>query len=158
MFSTKDQLLPSTNFIEHHAFAHNVEAVPYTGSISHEVAQSDQSNVAQSQIVPHSMTASHATPGSVQPESQQWAPMSLDYTLAMRPAAAASFRVETKKVFICTYENCNKQYSRKPDLHRHHRGVHLQDQRFKCRVNSCERAIRGFPRRDKRDMHERKMH
>lgn len=69
-----------------------------------------------------------------------------------------SFRVETKQVYICTYGNCNKEYSRKPDLICHYRGAHLNDQRYKCRVPNCERSMRGFSRRDKRDTHERKVH
>lgn len=68
------------------------------------------------------------------------------------------FRVETKQVYICTYDNCNKTYGRKPDLVRHYRGAHLGDDRYKCRMPTCERSMRGFPRRDKRDTHERKMH
>ena len=68
------------------------------------------------------------------------------------------FRVETKRVYICTHTGCNKKYSRMPDLRRHYRGSHLEDRRFNCRALGCERAIRGFPRRDKRDVHEKKMH
>lgn len=72
--------------------------------------------------------------------------------------ADISFRTETKTVYVCTYSDCNKKYSRMPDLRRHYRGSHLEDRRFKCRALGCERAIRGFPRRDKRDIHEKKMH
>jgi hypothetical protein len=67
-------------------------------------------------------------------------------------------RIETKRVYICTHGDCNKKYSRMPDLRRHYRGSHLDDRRFKCRALGCERATRGFPRRDKRDDHEKKMH
>lgn len=73
-------------------------------------------------------------------------------------ASAPAYRIETKKVFICTHQNCDKKYSRLPDLHRHHRGAHLGNQQFKCRKIECGRAIRGFTRRDKRDTHERRMH
>jgi uncharacterized Zn-finger protein len=69
-----------------------------------------------------------------------------------------SFRVETKIVYVCTHENCNKKYSRMPDLRRHYRGAHQDDRRFKCRALGCERAVRGFPRRNKRDIHEQRMH
>ena len=69
-----------------------------------------------------------------------------------------SFRVETKRVYVCTHTGCNKKYSRMPDLRRHYRGSHLDDRPFQCRALGCERAIHGFPRRDKRDVHEKKMH
>jgi hypothetical protein len=69
-----------------------------------------------------------------------------------------SFCTETKTVYICTRDNCNKRYSRLQDLRRHCRGFHLQDHQFKCRALGCERAVRGFPRKDKRDIHEKKMH
>jgi hypothetical protein len=69
-----------------------------------------------------------------------------------------SFRIETKKIYICTHGYCNKKYSRMPDLRCHYRGAHLDDRFFKCRARGCERAVRGFPRRDKRDAHEQKMH
>lgn len=72
--------------------------------------------------------------------------------------ADISFRTETKTVYVCTYSDCNKTYSRMPDLRRHYRGSHLEDRQFKCRALGCERAIRGFSRRDKRDIHEKKMH
>jgi hypothetical protein len=68
------------------------------------------------------------------------------------------FRVETKTFFVCTEHNCNKRFSRLPDLHRHHRGTHQDLRPFRCRALGCERAERGFPRRDKRDVHERKTH
>ncbi|CAO2647114.1 Nn.00g080360.m01.CDS01 [Neocucurbitaria sp. VM-36] len=69
-----------------------------------------------------------------------------------------TFRVETKRVFICTYGGCNKRYARIPDLRRHHRGAHQGNHQFKCRAGRCERATRGFSRRDKRDTHEKSMH
>ncbi|KAH7070093.1 hypothetical protein FB567DRAFT_220163 [Paraphoma chrysanthemicola] len=68
------------------------------------------------------------------------------------------FRVKTKTFYICTEHNCNKKFSRLPDVHRHHRGTHQDLRPFRCRALGCERGERGFPRRDKRDMHERKMH
>jgi hypothetical protein len=78
--------------------------------------------------------------------------------LAIDAIADISFRIETKTVYVCTYGDCNRKYSRMPDLRRHYRGSHLEDRRFKCRALGCERAVRGFPRRDKRDVHEKKMH
>lgn len=75
-----------------------------------------------------------------------------------RDASAIPFRIETKRVYICAYQNCNKKYGRLPELRRHQRGAHLNDQRWKCRSAGCDRTTRGFPRRDKRDDHERKVH
>ena len=69
-----------------------------------------------------------------------------------------SFRIETKQVFACTYGACNNKYTRLQDLRRHHRGAHQGNHQFKCRASKCERAIRGFSRRDKRDSHEKSMH
>lgn len=68
------------------------------------------------------------------------------------------FRVETKRVFICAYHHCNKEFGRKPELYRHHRSAHRKERPFKCREASCERSVRGFPRRDKRDDHVKSMH
>jgi hypothetical protein len=81
-----------------------------------------------------------------------------DNTLPTVNPGDIQFRVETKRVYVCMHTGCNKKYSRMPDLRRHFRGSHLQDRRFKCRAPGCERAVRGFPRRDKRDVHEKKMH
>ena len=63
-----------------------------------------------------------------------------------------------KQRHVCPHKGCNKKYSRKPDLGRHYRGEHANDRRFKCRFGGCDRTIRGFARKDKRDVHERKMH
>jgi hypothetical protein len=86
----------------------------------------------------------------------------------MRPSASLAhlpdvtdlvrYRVKTKEVFICTYANCNKEFGRKPELYRHHRGAHKKERPFKCQASNCERSVRGFPRRDKRDEHFKKMH
>jgi hypothetical protein len=68
------------------------------------------------------------------------------------------YRIETKQIYVCTYQNCNREYGREPDLRRHYRGAHLRDETYKCRNPTCGRARRGFPRRDKRNDHERKVH
>jgi hypothetical protein len=68
------------------------------------------------------------------------------------------FHFKTKTVFICTYGNCNKEFGRKPELYRHHRSVHKTERPYKCRDTGCSRSVRGFPRTDKRDDHERKVH
>ena len=68
------------------------------------------------------------------------------------------YRTETKKIYICTYKNCNKRFNRIHELHRHHRGIHKKILPFPCRTDGCERAKKGFPRKDKRNDHERKIH
>ncbi|KAF2250203.1 hypothetical protein BU26DRAFT_297146 [Trematosphaeria pertusa] len=75
-----------------------------------------------------------------------------------RKRSSICFRTETKTHYRCTYGNCNKLFSRIPDLDRHHRGSHEGMRDFTCRVAGCQRAVRGFSRKDKRNDHERKMH
>lgn len=74
--------------------------------------------------------------------------------------ANVSFRIEKIQVhkLICTYQDCGKKFSRLPELRRHHRGTHQGHRPYRCRAQSCRRSIDGFPRRDKRDDHERKVH
>ena len=69
-----------------------------------------------------------------------------------------SFRTVMKPAYECTFPGCNKQYARVADLQRHYRGSHNGLKPFKCRFEGCERAVRGFPRKDKRDDHERTVH
>lgn len=73
-------------------------------------------------------------------------------------ATSMSYRTETRRSYICTFRNCNKCFSRIYDLHRHHRGAHDKRIQFNCRHSGCPRNTRGFPRKDKRDEHERKVH
>ncbi|PVI03418.1 hypothetical protein DM02DRAFT_625812 [Periconia macrospinosa] len=54
--------------------------------------------------------------------------------------------------------DAHKSFSRIQDLHRHHRGIHMQERKFVCRYAGCLRASRGFPRKDKLSEHERKVH
>jgi hypothetical protein len=70
----------------------------------------------------------------------------------------ARFHVKTKTVLVCTYQGCNKEFGRKPELYRHHRSVHKAERPYKCQDTGCSRFIHGFPRTDKRDDHERKVH
>lgn len=74
------------------------------------------------------------------------------------PASDVRFRVRTKQVFVCTYQECNKEFGRRSELYRHHRSVHKKARPFKCQVNGCYRSIHGFPRMDKKTDHERKKH
>lgn len=70
----------------------------------------------------------------------------------------ARFRVKTKQVFVCAYEDCNQEFGRKSELYRHHRSIHKKDRPFKCQVNGCYRSTHGFPRADKKNDHEWKSH
>lgn len=76
-----------------------------------------------------------------------------------RNMQSLSFRTECKTTFVCTYQSCNKRFSRIYDLRRHHRGKHDDEtEKISCRFTNCPRAFRGFSRKDKRDDHERKKH
>jgi hypothetical protein len=90
------------------------------------------------------------------------APPTLDHTTGLEPPTTSPctipFRIETKRIYTCTHQSCNKTYGRLPELRRHQRGAHLNDQRWKCRSAGCDRMKKGFARRDKRDDHERKVH
>ena len=64
--------------------------------------------------------------------------------------------------FICNYGGCHKSFSRRYDLQRHNE-VHSPLHAYWCRAQGCKRneAVIGakpFPRKDKRDDHERKAH
>lgn len=59
---------------------------------------------------------------------------------------------------VCTYNSCGSQFRRRWDLTRHHRAVHLRAGIFVCGSTGCIRATKGFPRKDKRDEHERNVH
>lgn len=76
------------------------------------------------------------------------------------PSPSIAYRIETTRVqkFICTHHSCDKKFSRLPELRRHHRGAHEGHRPYICRTTGCRRAVVGFPRRDKRDDHERKIH
>jgi hypothetical protein len=63
-----------------------------------------------------------------------------------------------EKAFICTDLHCTRVFSRKQDLLRHELSVHQKDGSYKCQIAGCDRGFRGFPRKDKRDSHEWKIH
>ncbi|KAH7109451.1 hypothetical protein B0J11DRAFT_601657 [Dendryphion nanum] len=71
-----------------------------------------------------------------------------------------SFQVETVQIrkFVCTYDQCNKKYSRLAELHRHYRGEHEGKRPYRCRTIGCPRSVHGFPRMDKRADHEKSKH
>jgi hypothetical protein len=62
------------------------------------------------------------------------------------------------KSWICTISSCAKRFTRYQDLSRHQNSTHFHLQPFFCRSPGCLRRRRGFPRKDKRDGHERKVH
>jgi hypothetical protein len=62
------------------------------------------------------------------------------------------------RAFDCAYPYCGRRFARKQDLFRHERSVHHKDDTFACQIIQCPRFVRGFPRKDKRDEHERKVH
>jgi hypothetical protein len=101
-------------------------------------------------------------PYLVTSNAQPTAPPTLEDTTGPETPTSAScalpFKIETKRIYICTHQSCNKKYARLTELRRHQRGAHLNDQRWKCRSTGCDRMRRGFSRRDKRDDHERKVH
>lgn len=70
--------------------------------------------------------------------------------------------------FVCSEADCGKRFTRRSDLRRHINTRHSNErsERFFCRVADCLRSNtpgsggpgRGFPRRDKRNDHERRVH
>ncbi|KAF9629816.1 hypothetical protein BFW01_g11019 [Lasiodiplodia theobromae] len=60
--------------------------------------------------------------------------------------------------YFCLYAGCrNPSFKRLGDLERHQNNVHVQTKFFWCRYDGCGRG-RPFPRKDKRNEHERKVH
>jgi hypothetical protein len=146
----------------------------YDGSCSHEIHHPGEVNKRhdkpQSMVAefPQALTggsaggnsAIHCGPGENPPSTLSQSRASYtrpqQLTVAQDIASGIPFRVET--TYTCLESSCNRKYSRKPDLVRHYKGAHLRDDTYKCRVPTCERSERGFPRRDKRNDHERKIH
>lgn len=70
--------------------------------------------------------------------------------------------------FLCSEAGCAKVFKRRSDLRRHINTIHSNErsERFFCRVADCMRSNtpasggpgRGFPRKDKRNDHERRVH
>ena len=72
--------------------------------------------------------------------------------------SAPNFVQISRREFVCLLNGCNKHFTRISDLRRHHLSVHRKTSAFFCRFPLCNRAIRGFPRKDKRNDHEEKIH
>ncbi|KAL1645259.1 hypothetical protein SLS58_003966 [Diplodia intermedia] len=68
-----------------------------------------------------------------------------------------SWEMRNNKYF-CLHAGCrNPSFKRLGDLERHQNNVHTQTKFFWCRYDGCGRG-RPFPRKDKRNEHERKVH
>lgn len=61
--------------------------------------------------------------------------------------------------WICTRPPCvSRRFTRYQELSRHQNSVHVRAQTFLCRTPGCNRARRGYSRKDKRDGHEKRVH
>ncbi|KAK4447280.1 hypothetical protein QBC34DRAFT_382530 [Podospora aff. communis PSN243] len=58
----------------------------------------------------------------------------------------------------CAISTCNQTFKHHQELSRHHKSTRQQLQLYLCRSDGCERAIRGFARKDKRKDHEKVVH
>ena len=64
---------------------------------------------------------------------------------------------KNNKIYHCAIPACNRSFKRRQELSRHHKSKHQRSEEYPCRVVGCGRE-KGFPRKDKRDDHERKVH
>lgn len=60
--------------------------------------------------------------------------------------------------WVCTINSCGSRFGKYQELARHQNSLHFQRRRYPCRIPGCLRSRRGFPRKDKRDDHEKKVH
>jgi len=58
----------------------------------------------------------------------------------------------------CINANCNVAFARESDLKRHIRSKHSEDRSYRCPIDTCDRSINGFARKDKLNEHTRKEH
>ncbi|KAK7708838.1 hypothetical protein SLS57_008899 [Botryosphaeria dothidea] len=73
------------------------------------------------------------------------------------PQSAPAWEMRNDKYF-CLHAGCrNPSFKRLGDLERHQNNVHTQTKSFWCRSDDCDRG-RPFPRKDKRNEHERRVH
>jgi uncharacterized Zn-finger protein len=69
-----------------------------------------------------------------------------------------SSKTSRKHGHRCMIDTCGKTFRRFSDLKRHRRSIHERTELFFCSEPLCPRSLRGFPRKDKRDSHEKSMH
>lgn len=55
-------------------------------------------------------------------------------------------------------DHCNTVFARKSDLQRHIQTKHSQGHSHFCPFEDCDRSIEGYPRKDKLDEHNKKLH
>lgn len=60
------------------------------------------------------------------------------------------------RTFVCS--ECFQRFSYDKDLKRHIGSIHERAEFKYCSFSNCDRASRGFARKDKRDEHEKKIH
>jgi len=82
----------------------------------------------------------------------------MDENARSYPTNQPRFRTLDKNAVICTYNACRAQFSRRSDLNRHYKAIHLRAKTFLCSFIGCARSTIGFSRKDKRDDHKRKIH
>ncbi|OMP86853.1 hypothetical protein BK809_0000528 [Diplodia seriata] len=74
-----------------------------------------------------------------------------------------SFHEKRNGRYHCLFQPCTKSFTREADLFRHQNTCHLGSTTFWCSSTGCNRSRshpsgRPFPRKDKRNDHERKVH
>lgn len=76
-----------------------------------------------------------------------------------------TFRVNTKTIprrdgtFLCLQHGCPWTFKRAFERNRHFQTKHGKNTKtYLCSENTCRRSKDGFPRKDKRDEHEQKVH
>ena len=54
--------------------------------------------------------------------------------------------MQNEKTFVCTYEGCDKAFTRRGDLTHHMQRVHQNERPFKCTVEGCTKVgLRSIP-------------
>jgi len=91
-------------------------------------------------------------------DNQSGQPLVSDESGSNSPISYPCLQILGEKSFKCIYNDCGSVFTRLSDLKRHHRGIHKRCVSFYCRFAGCQRARRGFSRKDKRDDHERRLH